>query len=67
MKSGQKQTMSDKMKSVEKRLGATTGGTTWVTLGGMGAFPAPFSAVIPDQHYYRANGSDALLSWTELR
>ena len=25
MKFGQKQTMSDKMKSVEKRLGATTG------------------------------------------
>ncbi len=41
--------------------------STWVTIGDVGAFLAGFSAVIPNGHYYRATGGDALLAWAELR
>ena len=50
---------------------ASSNGSTWVSLGVLGApgaFAMAFTPIIPDQHYYRVNGgSFDPATWVELR
>ncbi len=50
---------------------ASSNGSTWVSLGVLGApgaFATAFTPIIPDQHYYRVNGGSFDPStWVELR
>lgn len=57
MKIGQKQTMADKMKSVEKRLGATTGASK-----GKALLPKPKIKARPTGGL-KPNGAKASITW----
>ena len=41
--------------------------STWIEVGYAAAFFGTYQVIVPDDWYYRANGSDGLDSWAELR